>query len=274
MIDDTDLLAYVDGYLPRERRAEVETAVAGSVELAVRVRALRASALPYAAVFEMAALPPVPEELTRRIAVLVGARHVKQQRRTWSWPRLSAAYAAGVLSCVFALKLLSPQPASLSSAAQVAPWIKAVAEYQQLYTRATVINVSVNPMLTARVISDLQANDRMQVSVPDLRSEGLSFKRVQRLSFHQQPVVQMVYLPEQGEPVALCVTVDERAEEAPHARQVGELNTVSWRRANLSYVLLGRGPAQALIDLGHRLATGETPTLFGRTDAATRSPVA
>jgi anti-sigma factor RsiW len=273
MIDDTDLLAYVDGQLPRERRADVETAVAGSAGLAARVRALRASALPYAAAFDIAALPPVPEELGKRIADLVSAHYARRQRRPSTWPRLLAAYAAGVLCFAFALKLLAPQSAWPWSA-QVAPWIEAVAEYHQLYTRATVTNVSVDPLVSARVIADLQENDGMKVLVPDLSSEGLSFKRVQRLSFHQQPVVQMVYLPEHGEPVALCVTPDAHADETPHARQVGELNTVSWRRGNLSYVLLGRGPPQALMDLGYRLARGDTPRLFGRTEPATHSRVA
>jgi anti-sigma factor RsiW len=124
--------------------------------------------------------------------------------------------------------------------------------------------------LTARVIADLQTNDGMKVLVPDLSNEGLSFKRVQRLSFHQQPVVQMVYLPEHGEPVALCVTRDARADEVPHAAQVGELSTVVWRQGNLGYVLLGRAPSQALMDLGHRLATGETRSLFGRIDRTSR----
>ena len=274
MIDDSDLLAYVDGQLPRERRAEVETAIARSAELAARVRTLRASALPYAAAFEVVALPPVPEELRKRIADLAGAPYSRRQRRPSSWPRLLAAYAAGVLCCAFALKLLPPQPASLWSTAQVAPWIRAVAEYQQLYTRATVVNVSFDPLLSTRVIADLQTNDGMKVIVPDLSSEGLGFKRVQRLSFHGRPVVQMVYLPEHGEPVALCVTPEGRPDETPHTQQVGELNTVSWRRGNLSYVLLGRGPTQALMNLGYRLAGGDTPRLFGHTGPAARHRLA
>ena len=120
---------------------------------------------------------------------------------------------------------------------QVEPWIQAVADYQQLYSRATVTQVTEDPQLSARVISDLWTADRMRVVVPDLRSAGLRFKRVQRLSFREQPVVQMVYLPEQGEPVALCVTRDARPDEQPHAQQIGELSTVAWRHGELGCVL-------------------------------------
>jgi len=270
-VDDTDLLAYVDGLLPQERRAEVEAAVAGSADLAARLGALRASALSYAAAFEAQVLPPVPEELRQRVAELISARSARQQRRFSSWPGLAAAYAAGVLCCAVALRLLVLQPASLPSAAQVAPWIKAVADYQQLYSRATVANVSADPVVSARVIADLRTSDGMKVLVPDLSSEGLSFKRVQRLSFHQQPVVQMVYLPERGEPIALCVTPDARADEAPHPQQVGELSTVAWRRGSLAYVLLGRLPTQTLMDLGHRIAKSDAGSLFGRTERPVRA---
>ena len=64
---------------------------------------------------------------------------------------------------------------------------------------------------------------------------------MQRLSFHDQPVVQMVYVPERGEPIALCVTPDARPDEAPHAQQIGEMSSVAWRRGNLEYVRAEQG---------------------------------
>ena len=262
-IDDTDLLAYVDGELPPERRAEVEAAVASSADLARRVGALRASALPYAAAFDAQALPPVPDELSRRIADLANSEPHRHPGRRSPWPKLAGAFAAGLLCCAVALKLLAPGTPTFSSAAQVAPWIKAVANYQQLYSRATLIHVSEDPQLSARIINDLQAADGLKVSVPDLRGAGLSFKRLQRLSFNQQAVVQMVYLPERGEPIALCITRDARPDETPHAQQIGELGTVAWRQGNLGYVLLGKASTEALMDLGRRIAASETGRLYG-----------
>ena len=262
-IDDTDLLAYVDGELPPGRRAEVEGAVASSADLARRVSALRASALPYASAFDSQALPPVPDELSRRIADLVNSDLHRHPGRRSAWPNLVGAFAAGLLCCAVALKLLAPGMPTFSSTAQVAPWIKAVANYQQLYSRATLTHVSEDPQLSARIINDLQVADGLNVSVPDLRGAGLSFKRVQRLSFNQQAVVQMVYLPERGEPIALCITRDARPDETPHAQQIGELGTVAWRQGNLGYVLLGRASTEALMDLGRRIAASETGSLYG-----------
>jgi anti-sigma factor RsiW len=269
-IDDTDLLAYADGQLAPERRAEVEAAMASSADVAHRVSAMRASALPYAAAFESQTLPPVPQDLSDRIADLVRADSQRPTHRQAAWPKLAVAFAAGVLCCAVALQLLlSPGMTAFSPTARVEPWIQAVADYQQLYSRATVKHVTEDPQLTARVISDLRSGDGLKVVVPDLRTAGLSFKRVQRLNFRDQPVVQMVYLPEHGEPVALCVTRDARPDEMPQARQIGELDTVAWRQGNLSYVLLGKGSSQALMDLGRHIASGQVSSLYGRAGGST-----
>jgi anti-sigma factor RsiW len=266
-IDDTDLLAYVDGELPPHRRAEVEAAVAGSVELMAKVRALRASALPYHEAFEGQRLPAVPQQLTERIASLA-CRSSGRERWSRSTPYLVAAFAAGVVCCAIALRLLS-LGASSSPTAQVAPWIKSVADYQALYSRDTLKYVKEDPELTARVINDLRNIDGISVQVPDLRDQGLTFKRVQRLSLRAQPVVQMVYLPMRGGPIAVCVTPDARPDETPHAQRVGDLNTVAWRRGNLSYLVLGADSPQELMLLSRQIASGQTPSLYSRNRGAT-----
>jgi anti-sigma factor RsiW len=267
-IDETDLLAYVDGRLSAERRAQVEAAAAGSPDLAARLHAIRASVLPYATAFAAETLPPVPPRLNARVAQLLSADPHSWQRRGFRWPRLAAAFAAGALCCAVALKLLSTGPSLLPSG--VPPWIQAVADYQQLYSRETLANVSEDRQLSERVISDLRTVDGLNVRVPDLRSAGLTFKRVQRLSFNHQAVVQMAYLAERGEPVAVCVTRDSRPDEAPRLHQMGELSSVAWRHDNLGYVLLGKGSPQALMALGRRLANGEPPALYGRSASSAR----
>ena len=230
---------------------------------------MRASVLPYGAAFAAQTLPPVPPRLSARVAELLTDSADRKQRDS-SWPRLATAFAAGVLCCAVGLKLLSTGPGLLPSAAQVSPWIQAVADYQQLYSRETLANVSEDHQLSEHVISDLRTVDGLNVRVADLSSAGLTFKRVQRLSFNHQAVVQMVYLPEHGEPVAVCVTRDSRPDEAPHLHQIGELSTVAWRRDHLGYVLLGKSSPQALIELGRRLANGETHNLYGRSASSAR----
>ncbi len=267
-IEDTELLAYVDGHLSQARRAEVEAAVANSPGVAARLNAMGASALPYAAAFDAQVLPPLPPELSLRVVDLLSAPAQQRQRRVSSWARLGVAFAAGALCCAIGLKLLPSAALPQAAAAQVSPWIKAVADYQQLYSRATLANVTEDSALSAHVINDLRVNDGIVVVVPDLRSAALTFKRVQRLSFHDRPVVQMVYLPEHGEPIALCVTADARPDEVPHAQQIGEMRSVAWRRDNLGYVVLGKGTARTLLELGRRIANGDTGRLYGRSSTS------
>jgi anti-sigma factor RsiW len=265
-IEDSLLMAYVDGELSPEGRSEVEAAVAHSPELAERLSAMRASALPYGAAFERQVLPPVPPQLARRISELAAVNAVAPlPAKARVWPRMAAAFAAGTLFCLVALELRPNAGPLLSGAAPVAPWIQAVADYQQLYSRETLASVTEDPQLTREIVGNLRRADALAIQIPDLRSAGLAFKRVQRLNFHGQPVVQIVYLPEQGGgPVALCVTRDREPDASPRAQQVGEMQTVAWRRGNLGYVLLGKGSQIDLSRLGHRIASGEAAPLYSR----------
>jgi len=264
-IDDTLLMAYVDGELSAEGRGEVEAAVEHSPELAERLSAMRASALPYGAAFERQVLPAVPVELARRIQELaiVSAAAPAPIKAMRVWPRLAAAFIAGALLSLLALEL-RPGTGPLSAAsAPVAPWIQAVADYQQLYSRETLASVTEDSRLTREVVGNLQRADALPIQIPDLHGAGLSFKRVQRLNFHGQPVVQMVYLPEHGGPVALCVTRDSRPDAELKAGQVGEMQTVTWRRDNLGYVLLvAKDSSIDLERLGQEIASGAAAALY------------
>jgi len=255
-IDDSVLLAYVDGDLSAERRLAVEAAAAHSAELADRLAAMRASALPFGAAFDRQALPDVPPQLTQRIAELasVSGRSRAGVRRAELWLRFAAAFFAGAVCAGAVLKFSPGDAPMLARSGQVSPWIQAVADYQALYSRETLANVTEDPMQTQKVVAELQRHDDLAVQVPDLRDAGLTFKRVQRLSFHDAPVVQLVYLAEQGGPVALCITKDTGRDEAPQARQIGEMQTVAWRHQRLGYVLLAKGSQPELTQLAKQLA--------------------
>ena len=254
-VDDTTLMAYVDGDLTPERRAEVDAAVAHSPDLAARLRFMRSSVLPYGAAFDRQALPPVPAALAERIAELTRvsshARAVPDSGRI-AWPRLAAAFLVGVVCCGAGVKLWSVRGGdrlALASATTAAdPWIQAVADYQQLYSRKTLQDVTEDRALSAKIVGDLNRDDGMALRIPDLRSAGLTYKRVQRLNFHGRAVAQIVYLPEHGDPIALCVTREAVPDAGPSApRDVGAMRSVAWHHDNLAYVLLGNDPD---VDLG------------------------
>jgi anti-sigma factor RsiW len=282
--DDTLLMAFVDGELPPSRHTEVERAVETSAELAARVADLRASAtLPYRSAFAQQPMPPVPDSLTRFVADLArdGAAKVhaespdlsdeetaeaaqtpsvqgipvfagRSARARYSSAWLAAAFIAGAFFCGAALKL---GPGVLSPfEGRVSPWVEAAAGYQELYTRETLSDTSDNPPIDARVIDAIRRDDGLPIAVPDLQKAGLTFKRLQRLRFHGKPLVQIVYLPEHGAPVALCVIKNQADDQSAQSRRVYGMDVVTWNRDKLGYALIGQRSDVDLPALARQIA--------------------
>ena len=111
----------------------------------------------------------------------------------------------------------------------------------------------------------LHAAGRGFTVVPDLRAEGLTFKRAQRLSFRGQELIQLVYLPASGDPVALCVMREKnRDSAAAHGRPGARCMPPSGMRVTLGYVLVAKNSPIDLLALGRRVASHELPALYGR----------
>jgi anti-sigma factor RsiW len=275
--DDTLLMAYVDGELPPSRHTEVERAVEASDELAARVAELRASAaLPYRAAFARQPMPPVPDSLTRFVAELARnggpsaspSVHAdtldasdeetaetappaavpgvlpfpgRPARARYSSAWLAAAFIAGAFFCGATLKL---GPRALSPfEGRVSPWVEAAAGYQELYTRETLSDTSDNPPVDARLLDAIRRDDGLPLAIPDLQKAGLTFKRLQRLRFHGKPLVQIVYLPEHGAPVALCVIKNQADDQSAQSRRVYGMDVVTWNRDKLGYARPARACA-------------------------------
>lgn len=173
-------------------------------------------------------------------------------RRVRPW-WLAAAFAAGVAVTAVTMPLL---PGVLQKAGIGAPvltsattpppkspqgvtWVRAAAEYQQLYARDTVASVNVDASDTARTVADIQRDDQLDIQVPDLKAQGLTFKRVQRLRWQDRALVQMVYLPEKGDPIALCVVKDPRPDQGVAEQHIDRMGVVTWRKGQLGYALIG-----------------------------------
>ena len=229
--DDLMLMAYVDGELAADESREVEEHIRASSEAAELVALLRASRVDYKQAFATQNLPPVPDSLTQKIEAISRARSAKSAapgandpsvpaptiapvrsrlRTVPTW--LAAACVAGAFCGGLFLRpgtfaLLSPGMPSSGAAAMassgLSPWITAAVGYQQLYTRDTLAYADDNPAATSKIVDDIRREDKLALRIPDLSSAGLTFKSVRRLHFNNKPLVQIVYLPETGPPIAL-----------------------------------------------------------------------
>ncbi|MCP3718327.1 anti-sigma factor [Paraburkholderia sp. CNPSo 3281] len=300
-MDDILLMAYVDGELMPREREDVEKTIGVSPEIAERVAVFAASTLRYQHAFAQQKLPPVPERLTLKIAQLSRAyadvpeasgsarRSTAEPARfsrlfsrlrlrfrfplNLSLPVLAMTFAAGALSCALVLRFATDwarndrganASALHAAAASVSPWVAAAVNYQQLYTRDTVAFDALTPEVASQVIAQIHSNDGVPIRVPDLRPAGLTFTRIQRLRFHNRPLVQIVYLPQTGLPVALCVMKDEKPDASMTHEHVESMNVLTWRRAKLSYALIASLDDDQLLAIGKQIAKGQTDETVGQ----------
>jgi anti-sigma factor RsiW len=295
-IDDILLLSYVDGELPVDRKQQVEEGIGSSAELAERVALLRASRLPYQQAFAHQKLPEVPERLVALVGRMArgaannvefdddpGSTHRHMPNFVKPPPQmmragfrvapawLAVAFVAGAFcwGAVFRLGA-SSRPmlfggATLASAtAGASPWVLAAAGYQQLYAHETLAEIQPDMAQSARIVDEIRREDGLDVHVPDLTTSGLVFKRVQRLRFHGKPLVQIVYLPATGAPVALCVTKEAKPDHPVAEQHIDDMSVITWRRGELGYALIGKKDGVALPDLGKMLAENRSGQLFGK----------
>ena len=296
-MDSVLLMAYVDGELSAEECQEIEKEIAVSPDAAELVAQLRSSQLPYAQAFAQQKLPPVPDSLTEAVAAMARAHAqraatpgandaavahdaftpasspIRSRLRIGIAPQwLAVAFVAGVVCYGIGMRFLpgfganpDTNPTATLAAAnpQEPTWVAAAAGYQQLYSRETVAQVPVNAELTAQTVDEIQHQDGLNVRIPDLSQAGLTFKRVQRLRFKDKPLVQIVYLPQQGAPIALCVMKDARPDATIAEQHVESMNVVTWRHADLSYALIGKPEGTDLSALAKRISDNDVQTLFG-----------
>ncbi|VVE06846.1 anti-sigma factor family protein [Pandoraea commovens] len=215
-------------------------------------------------------LQPVRVDTTHNVPAANDAPAGRRVRPWW----LAAAFAAGVAATAITLPLMSGvlnrsgaggfMTASVTPApAQGRTWVRAAAEYQQLYARDTVASIHVDDSDTERTVNEIHQNDKLDISVPDLRSQGLTFKRVQRLRWQDRALVQMVYLPATGDPVALCVVRDTRPDQSVAEQQIDKMGVVTWRKGQIGYALIGAPGSTDLKAVAKALADGPVAPLYG-----------
>jgi anti-sigma factor RsiW len=296
-VDEVMLMAYVDRTSTLRERREVEAVIAGSTDACACVARLEASRLPYREAFARQKLPPVPAALAQRIrqmAMLVkptdaatgvrsgrhapGASHAVPPVYTHeiratirSRPRvapgwLAVAFVAGAfcLDATWRLASVGIGPVwPVWSATSASPWVQAAAGYLQLYSSQTVLDARADPGAVARTIDAIRREDRLALRVPDLRDAGMTLRSAQRLRFHDSPLVQLVYVPEDGEPVALCAMKQDGPDQAFDAQAVSGMSVATWRQNEVAYALIAAPGDVDLASLGRRIAERRVDLLFG-----------
>ncbi len=97
----------------------------------------------------------------------------------------------------------------------------------------------------------LLTQHNISLQIPDLKSEGLRFMRAQQLQFDGKLVIQLVYLPQTGPPISLCLT--PTTAQANRATVLDQQQVLAWQTGAWAYALVGQVSAPAMQRLRERL---------------------
>ncbi len=118
-----------------------------------------------------------------------------------------------------------------------------IAQYQSLYTRATVADAIAMSQQHQRILQLWTAQVHQAGFVRKAPAvQGLQLARTQRLGSQHAPILQWVYLPRQGAPVALCGLPAPIGPSAPgrptQTFQSSNMQGVHWQDRGLLWVLV------------------------------------
>jgi anti-sigma factor RsiW len=269
-IDEPTLRAYVDGELSPLARTQVEAVLANHEDWRQQADALRASRLPYRAAFDAQHLPPVPEKLQAHVANLTAAAFSGDPaRRPGRWSLNFNWLAAGTFalaSFIAGTMVAVSWPEFGRKNEQIPSWVHAIANYQAMYVRETVGRSPDSAEYVKSVLRTLKASRSprdVALTVPDLSSVGLEFKRIQMLGIEGKPLTQIAYLPERGKPAALCVLKLNSSPDAEiTAKRMENLSIVSWQKDGYGYVLAVDLPVDQALTIGKKIDAHAYPALY------------
>ena len=263
-----EIRAWVDGELDELKEDQIARAVYSDDHLQQSADKLRASQLPYSAAYEQAPIPDVPESLRVKIEALQnpnaqspsilnpGGQNPSGQNLPTEAANSSSFKFVGVAASVFIAALLGYLAGTSNTTAQVTPvtstavdtlmhpenFAKTVAAYQAFYVRDT-LKGTVAPS-PAKVSERLANQTGMQVVIPEF--DDFKFIRAQRLSFGGQILLQLVYLGDEGMPLALCYMANLEGDageqgngtETTKLQNHHGLNTAEWQHNGHRFVIV------------------------------------
>jgi hypothetical protein len=127
-------------------------------------------------------------------------------------------------------------------------WHQYVAIYQALYIPNTLTHIKNTPQNQQKELDRVVLISGKRVGLDQLNSyKGLNYKRAQILGFEGKPLVQLTFLTQHDNPVALCILkASSLKTTAIETRQMEGMRAASWQKNGYAYLLIG-GNDEALI---------------------------
>ena len=256
-LDETTLLAYVDGTLDAAQAHEVETALASDAAAREMLEQMRAMPGSLREAFDSTLARP----LSPKYAELILSRRLERA------PKMQLRYPHAVIAALVlfvvgvGVGLFASDWRYSKSSMIEESWVSAVVDYQVLYGRETLNRPDASTRETSQTERRLTQQLGHSVVVPDLRKFGLAFKRGQLLDFQGVPVIQLAYLPAMGKPVAYCISRERGPDIPPVLGHDKGLTYLHWREAGYGHILVGaasNADLQRMVDVIRATASPAT----------------
>ncbi len=225
-INDELLTAYLDSELSEEEAKKAEKALASNNSdlkmLEINKTDIKTS---LDAILPIA--PQMPELQQMRIA--------QKATRGFSSIALAASLALGMISGAW---LFNGTEFRLYNSEPSLEWKTAIANYQMLYVPETLANSSENKDQAIRKLKSL-SNDLGRELVGANSVNNLEFYRAQMLGLEGNPLVQIVYMAENGTPIAICVTKVNETNYEPKSELIQGLASSHWVDDKYGFLVIG-----------------------------------
>jgi anti-sigma factor RsiW len=272
-VTDEDLLAYLDGMLEGDMSEYVERELIKDRALDARLELLRCGMRPFDKAYDLllreapkARLkqilklakdpppPPVEEPKPEPIAAKV---EVARSEPWGGWRKLAAGiaflavFSAGLITSRFVnMPGESPQ---LARAPAVRGWRAAVAEYQTLFVKQTLVHAGEDVQAQSENLRSALVHLGMDLSVEKVSVDPLDFKRAEVLNFKGKPLVQMAYLMHGDTPVSFCIIKGRKPVHGLKSERREGLNIVHWRSKEYGFMVIGDVPDKELGEIARKL---------------------
>ena len=246
---DEELVGYLDGQIEPTRWNEIDAALAQDQVLAARLAAREIDNAVLIAAFDAVTAAAPVDRLRARLNANgpdVSAPRVQAPPRLPRWAAMAASLIAGV-----ALGYLVGASNLLRASKD---WHVAVADYQALYTKATLAAIAEDPARQQPEVADVSEKLGLPVALEALQLPGLDFKRAQLLAFNGHPIAQFAYLDAEGHPIGFCVTSTREDDGAMTRETYGALQAVSWSKNGFGFIVIGPVQPEVVHDAAELLA--------------------
>jgi anti-sigma factor RsiW len=264
-MDDTMLMAYVDGEIDAATAREIEAQIASDPAVAARARQMRDSAALARAAFGDALHEPVPARLLAALGpaatpetnvVSIDRRAKPKQRFAVIGWAMAASLAALMVGYGVGTVHTGTQTASLTSNVQTAStdrWLDNVAGFYNVYATSMAAHDRQLVDFNAEDVPELEkwfgAKLNRRLAVPDLSSRGFTAQGGRLQIIGGKPAAQFLYNSPSGELVGLVIAFSDAPYLPAQTERRGEVNIVHWRNNGYAYALSGKIDQPRLIDI-------------------------